>query len=322
MDNIRKTPLSTDQLKAIVHAHFGSRAGLDAAVELTEGYYNTAYRLELGDGFRCVLKVAPPHSLRTLTYERNILQTEMEMMALARERTEMPVPQIYGTDTSRRLIDRDYYLMAFVEGVSLHQLRPALTVAEGAAIDREVGCLARQLNAVTGTVYGYPGQPRLQHAAWREAFSAILQAVLADGDAIGAVIPRPYAELYARAADHFAVLDEVDAPRCVHWDLWDGNIFIDPGTRRITGIIDFERALWGDPLMEATLGGMTDDIAFVQGYGRRLFDTPAKIERRKLYNLYLFLIMVIEAYYRDYVAAQITLWARGKLDETLQALGL
>ncbi|MGW2815569.1 phosphotransferase family protein [Streptomyces sp. NPDC001415] len=49
-------------------------------------------------------------------------------------------------------------------------------------------------------------------------------------------------------------LDEVTEPRLVHFDLWPGNIFAHPGddTRpvRITGLIDHERAFWGDPAAE------------------------------------------------------------------------
>lgn len=322
MQSLSKAAVAPDDLEKIVAVHFGAGKKLKTATELKEGYFNTAYLLELTDGFKCVLKIAPPETTRTLTYERNILQTDVEMMALARERTEMPVPQIYGTDTTRQILNRDYYLMEFLTGVSLHQVRKSLSADEQAGIDYELGRLTSQLNAITGTYFGYPGQAQLQGATWAETFALLLQSVLNDGLAIGASLPRPYAELYENATAQFRVLDEITVPRLVHWDLWDGNIFIDPTTKRITGIIDFERSLWGDPLMEATLGSMNDEIPFIKGYGRRLFDTPAKIKRRQLYYLYLFLIMVIEAYYRDYVEAEITQWARVKLADTLEALGI
>lgn len=34
----------------------------------------------------------------------------------------------------------------------------------------------------------------------------------------------------------------------VHWDMWEGNIFIKDG--HISGIIDWERALWGEAFMD------------------------------------------------------------------------
>ncbi|MBE2196167.1 MAG: aminoglycoside phosphotransferase family protein [Anaerolinea sp.] len=320
MQTAPKSPISPDQLDAIVRAHLGTDRPLKTATELKEGYFNTAYLIELSDGFRCVLKAAPPQSQRILTYEKNILKIEFEMITLAAERTEMPVPKLYGLDTTHQILASDYYLMEFLTGTPLHKLRPSLSEAEQTAIDHELGRLTRQLNTITGDAFGYPGQAHLQSRSWTEAFGVMLQTVLNDGIAVGAVIPRPYDQIYAGAVPHFEVLAEITVPRLVHWDLWDGNVFIHPETKRITGIIDFERALWGDPLMEATLGDMRDDIPFIQGYGQPLFDNPSKIRRRHLYNLYLFLIMVIEAYYRDYVESDITLWARGRLNSTLEAL--
>ena len=67
------------------------------------------------------------------------------------------------------------------------------------------------------------------------------------------------------------VLDEVSEPALVHWDLWAGNVFVKDG--KITGITDFERALWGDPLMEHYFRMITEPKrpeAFLRGYGLSL----------------------------------------------------
>ncbi len=322
MESASKAVASTEVLREVVRQHFGEGLALQASEELREGYFNAAYRLELSDGLKCVLKIAPLAGVRILTYEQNILKTEVEMMELARARTEVPVPRIYSCDTTHRLIGSDYYVMEYLNGTPLHKLRADLSAADSAAVDCEIGQLVRQLNAIEGTVFGYPGQERLRASTWRETFATMLRTVLDDGVAIQAVIPRPYAELYESAARHFAVLDEITVARFVHWDMWDGNIFVDPETRCVTGVIDFERALWGDPLMEANFGGLKEDQAWLDGYGRHMLATPASVQRRHLYNLYLFLIMVVEAYYRDYVEAPITLWARGRLNDTLESLNL
>jgi len=57
-------------------------------------------------------------------------------------------------------------------------------------------------------------------------------------------------------------------PQLVHWDAWDANFFVKDG--KITGILDFERALWADPLMEAqfralAFGGVSESM---RGYGK------------------------------------------------------
>jgi hypothetical protein len=92
---------------------------------------------------------------------------------------------------------------------------------------------------------------------------------------------------------------------------------------RITGVIDHERAFWGDPIMEAGfLGAATEGegAGFVAGYGRGPL-TPDELERRRLYNLHLFLIMVIETVYRGHTTTEQLEMARPALDGAMADLG-
>jgi aminoglycoside phosphotransferase (APT) family kinase protein len=97
------------------------------------------------------------------------------------------------------------------------------------------------------------------------------------------------------------VLDDVTTPSLVHFDLWPGNILLRDG--QITGIVDGERAFWGDPLAEmvslALFGDIADDAAFLAGYGGIEFDDSAR-RRIALYQSYLYLIMLIEGDPRGY----------------------
>jgi aminoglycoside phosphotransferase (APT) family kinase protein len=137
--------------------------------------------------------------------------------------------------------------------------------------------------------------------------------LLADGEARRVPLPLDYAALRARVEAVTPVLDEVQTPQLVHWDLWDGNIFVDGPSGRITGIIDFERALWGDPLMEFQYRTLETTPAFRLGYGRSLLESPTAPARRTLYNLYLYLIMIIECSYRAYETDDQEQWARQQL---------
>ena len=85
----------------------------------------------------------------------------------------------------------------------------------------------------------------------------------------------------------------------MHWDAWDLNFFAKDG--KITGIIDFERALWADPLMEAQFRPVFGDAITnsMRGYGKTSF-TPEEEERCHLYTLHLALVMNTECYYRNY----------------------
>jgi aminoglycoside phosphotransferase (APT) family kinase protein len=320
MRSISKMTVPPTAAQAICFDTFGGDAVVSTFQELTDGYFNAAYLIELADGRRCVLKVAPPAAVRVLRYEHDIMHAEVEVMRLVRARMTAPVPEIFRFDTSRRLLDSPYFLMEFVPGITLDKQRATLAPAERQAIDRAAGVYLRQMNEIAGQSFGYATPAAQRYSSWRAAFLAMLDDILADGAAMSVALPQPYAAIRQQAERCAAVLDEVATPRLVHWDLWDGNIFIDPATRAITGVIDFERALWGDPLMEVQFRSLEVPAGFAEGYGRPMLDTPAERLRRMLYNIYLYLIMVIEAAYRQYDSDELEQWARQQLAQELERL--
>lgn len=317
---LSKTPISLETAQTIITAHFGQDVIIAEYAELSDGMYNAAYLIELGNGQKVVLKVAPPDHVRVLRYEKNIMQAEVAVLRLLRAQTDIPVPEVFFYDTTRHLIDNDYYLMSFVSGVGLHKLRAELSVEDQRAIDLHIGAYLRQINAITGSFFGYFAQPEFHFPTWRAAFSSMLDQVLQDGRDAGVELPLGYDALSVRLLPFYAVLDEVTQPALVHWDLWDGNIFLDPATTTITGILDCERALWGDPLMEVNFGAFGLNPAVMEGYGADLLATPAAQTRRSLYNVYLWLIMIVESTYRQFESKDQENWAREKLMEELGRL--
>jgi len=315
-----KTPVTQERAQAIARHAFGRHASLLNFSELTDGYFNAAYLLELVEGPKSVLKVAPPDHVQVMRYEKGIMQAEVETIRLVRQHTQVSAPEIYAYDRSRQVIGSDYFLMSFLPGVPLNKLRKELTAEQNAATDRQAGLFLRQMNEIRGARFGALSQPERQSETWRQAFDALLRDVLLDGQEMQVRLPFPYEELYARLASAFSVLDEIESPRLVHWDLWDGNIFLDPQTHAITGIIDFERALWGDPLMEANFVFWQGSASFLESYGTPMLDTPAKQTRRLLYNIYLWLIIIIECYYREYENDNQEKWAREQLKRDLERL--
>lgn len=319
MQSITKIPLTEDLLRRVTRRHFD--LNLRSFEELSEGFYNAAARLELEDGRWCVIKVAPPPHVSVMQYERHLMRAEVEAMRLVRAHTAVPVPGIWCYDDSHALVESEFFITEMLAGTPFHKLKPELSPDAAATVERQMGALARQISGITGGHFGYWAQPQPEGTTWRQCFERMLQGVLEDGAARGVELPLPYDTLYAALEQHFAALDEITIPRLVHWDLWDGNVFVDGATYTITGLIDFERALWADPLMEFGFLMMDANSSFVQGYGGAWFQREMEQERRMLYNAYLFLILIIECYYRMYPTRDQETWARQALTELLQRLG-
>ena len=76
-------------------------------------------------------------------------------------------------------------------------------------------------------------------------------------------------------------------PSLLHMDVWSQNILIDE-VGNVTGLVDFDRALWGDVEIEfAVLDycGISEP-PFWEGYGSIRDESPAAMIRRQFYLLY------------------------------------
>ena len=91
--------------------------------------------------------------------------------------------------------------------------------------------------------------------------------------------------------------------------MWAGNVFIDETSHsHITGIIDFERSFFGDPVADLTSAMMLfenveQEFDFQKGYSE-ISGTPFLITdddriRMNLYRLYMSVILFVESYRYD-----------------------
>lgn len=310
MESITKTTLPRETLAAVARERLG--AELTDFAELKDGWFNTTYRLDLADGRRGVLKAAPPDGLPVMRYERDILRSELRVMELLRERTSIPMPAVWAVDDSRELIDLDYYVMEWLPGEMLNTAQERLPAHELAEIRRQVGGILRQINAVPGECFGMVADAGF--STWRDAFVGMMEGIVLDGEA--SPVELDFDAIRRTVERHAPSLDVVTEPRLVHWDLWEGNVAVKSG--QVSGVIDFERSFWGDPLMETNWIGATPE--FVEGYGTDLREQPEACERRLLYDLHLYTIMQIEGWYRRFTDLRGVQHAEGKFAETMAAL--
>lgn len=321
MESFTKSKLTEEQLRRLAEAVFGEDRPLAEAEELTGGYFNAAYRLKLKGGEEAILKVAPADDTETMSYERGIMTTEVEALQLAGKLGLAPVPVVYAHDVSRTVLPYDYFVMEKVKGQPYNEIRDRMTAQERSAIEEQLGRYNRRINELKGESFGLFNPPDgSRFRTWREAFSRLIGDVLDDAVRLGAQMPVDTGLIRRGIDELLPALDEVREPRLVHWDLWEGNVFVDEG--RITALIDWERALWGDPLMEFHFRYIAEHQlrvveqcdAFYRGYGS-FCDSPDEKRRKKLYDLYLDLIYFVECSSRKYTSQDHLDWAHNQLLE-------
>lgn len=301
-------------------------AGLPPSISVTTldgGTFNTVLRVATG-GADVVVKVAPDPAVPILAYERGIMATEARYYDLAAAHNVASVPRTLYQGT---VSGTEALVMSLCPGRPWPEVATELRVEHRRSLRTAVGHELARLHTITGPGFGYPARPLAP--TWREAFTGMFTALLDDAKRFGVTLPRPAADIAAAIDRAGPVLDTVDTPALVHFDLWDGNILVDsadPEAPMLGGLIDAERAFWGDPLAELTslwlFGDIDPDDGLLAGYraagGRLELDQPARL-RLALYRLYLYLIMWVEVAPRSYGESRIS-WLRDAVLRPMHAI--
>ncbi len=282
-------------------------AELGEAVELSEGYFNVAYLLRARDGREVVVKVAPAAGTPVMSSETGIMAAEVAAMELvATHAPEVPAPRVLRFDDTGAVCDAPYVVMTVLPGASLSSLGDGLDPASRDRVWHEVGRLTRLVNQVQGPAFGYLAQPGMHGHDWAEVFTTMLGWTLDDAARMQVELPVPPERVRTLLSRDRRVFEEVRTPQLVHWDLWAGNVFVADG--QVTGLIDWERSLWGDPLLEVGFRTYAESEVFLAGYGRAGL-SPTERLRALWYDVYLLLIAAQEGAFRHYADDGIRQWA-------------
>lgn len=263
-------PVTAADIAGLVRRGLG--AGVTAAAELTGGGFAAVWRATTTDGREVVVKVGPRRDARLLSYERGLIAAEVEFFRLARDRA--PVPAVLACGDGWLITDR-------LPG------RPLTEVPDAAGARAELGAAVARIHEVTGPHFGYTGH-RPAAGDWPTAFRAMIDSLRADAAQWGVPVPRTDLP--------FGVLRVVTRPALLHVDLWDGNVLTADG--RLTGLVDGERYLYGDPLLDLVSPALfrriedEPDHPFLRGYPVDL-DDAARV-RLTMYRVHLYLLMLAE----------------------------
>ncbi|WP_329208707.1 aminoglycoside phosphotransferase family protein [Streptomyces sp. NBC_00683] len=302
--------MQTGTTAAVLRAVGVPEGAVVSCEPLTGGTYNTVTRVTLRDGRDWVVKIPPLHATG-MSYEQRLLVNEVAFYEAATAVGGGRIPQVVHSELDSGAPAGAYVVMTACPGRPWNDLAEDLLDGEEQRLRTELGRIVGRLHTVRGPAgFGYPAESLGPLSpTWREAFTGMAGAVLADAEKYGARLPRPVAEIRAVLDAATPVLDEVTVPALVHFDLWQGNVLVtgEPGARSIGGVIDGERMFWGDPVADfvstALLGDLEEDKDFLAGYasvtGGPVEFTASVRLRIALYRSYLYLIMLTETVPRE-----------------------
>lgn len=316
MTSITKNRISNVEITNMIQKAFVTQTAV-SITELTEGFFNVAYLIELTNGNEVILKIAPPKEAIIMSHEKNIMLSEVQAMRLVAEQTDVPVASVLFYDNSHDVCEVDFFFMDKLPGRSYNSLMNELSDTSKQNIDVQIGHINSQINKISGEKFGYFGQLDKQGTVWFEVFKGIVEDTIQDANRLGIDLHLEAQYLIEQLDRDKPYFDEVTEPCLVHWDLWAGNIFIEH--ERVTGIIDFERCLWADKLMEVGFRTFANKDPFMKGYGIHELTDNQKI-RAEWYDMYLFLISALECDYRKYEDRGVYNWAIHMIKESFMSL--
>ena len=213
---------------------------------LGDGEFNAAFMVTCDNGNDYVLKIAPPKGARVLTYEKNMMDSEVYWYGKMKENTDILCPEVYASDFSGKIIKSNCFIMQMMPGEPLWKCD--FTPEEAARVQAEKIGMLTKIHTVKNDRYGYR-QSGL-HPSWYDAIKAMTGSLIKDCRELG--YDTPDGETFLMLIEkHEDTLRKAPC-RMVNFDLWDSNVLYDNG-KLIW--IDPERGFWGDPVADfITLG--------------------------------------------------------------------
>ena len=313
---ITKCVQTEENLIRMAKAAFPDKCLLQSE-ELTEGMCNAAYRLTFADGFKTILKISSPIKEGFMTNECNLMAAEVKAMRLAAEKTDIKVPAVYVYDTTRTICAGDYFFMECLEGASWSSVAGSLSEAENLALCEQTGRVQKKLTALHNSCFGLLGDEEHTFDELYGLIRYLIGNVLNDAQRRDVFIGVETETILAALEQDKALFDAIQTPTLVHWDMWEGNIFVKDGS--ISGIIDWERAMWGEPVMDDRFRRHTRRPAFLHGFGKEELSAE-ELRRSSWYDILLFLTMMTEGTYREYEDDGLYRWAKTQFEEAWQEI--
>lgn len=309
---VTKNRQSQKTISNMVRAAFPDKK-IAAVKELTEGMCNVTYDVSFEDGSASILKIAAKDRSGNTSNEVKLMRAEIRAMKLVSEKCSFKVADVQYYDTGKTICDGDYFFMEKLEGDNFHLVREKMRQEEIDAIDEEIGRISRELSEIHNPEFGFLGDDTRYDSLY--AFVRhMLENLLSDAKKRDIDILCDGQEYLRRFEKEKSAFEAVQQASLVHWDMWEGNVFVKDG--HVSGIIDWERAMWGEPFMDDRFRMHNRRGKFLEGFGQTSFSEDES-KRLRWYDIILYLTMMIEVFYRGFEDKGQYFWAREMLGKCI-----
>ena len=246
--------------------------------KLTGHLYNT-YRLQLPQGYFCVLRCRPTFNIRMLRHEEDRLASDASVLQLLSRREDVVAPRLLQYERTTADIGCFYTVTGPFTGAILASIGQTLSPQARADVDRSLGQYVRRLAAITGPAFGSVHQGS-GSASWTKTFALLLESVLRDAE--DSLVSLPYDTIRDQVRKHRASLDKIARPRLVMLEAASASgIVVNPATRQVVGLLDYSTGIWGDPFVCDCFYRPTQ--SFLDGFGDTVTGDNDKRIRHLLY---------------------------------------
>ena len=310
---ITKNKQSTETIKEMVKAAFPDKSVVKIK-ELTEGMCNVTYHIVFDDDSESILKIAAKDTKGNTSNEINLMKAEVSAMRLVAEKCSFKVADIQYYDCSKTVCNGDYFFMEKLAGDNYAFIKDKLPEDVIAVLDSEIGRISKELTTVTNKGFGFLGDDKRYDTLF-EFVKTMLTNLISDARKKSIDIGYDAGRLLEQLDGERNIFDPVRSASLVHWDMWEGNVFVE--NNHVSGIIDWERALWGEPFMDDRFRKHNRNENFLKGFGIVDF-SENDLRRLRWYDIILYLTMMIEVFYREFEDKGQYPWAKEMLLSVLE----
>lgn len=232
-------------------------------------------------------------------------------MKLVAENCSFKVADVQYYDTGNTICDGNYFFMEKLEGDNFFLVKDGMSEEEIATIDTEIGKISQELSNIQNSEFGFLGEDTRYDSLFKFV-KQMLENLISDAQKRGIDIIYDEQTFLNKLENDKSAFETIHNASLVHWDMWEGNVFIKDG--HVSGIIDWERALWGEPFMDDRFRIHNRGKHFLEGFGQTSFSED-ELKRLRWYDIILYLTMMIEVFYREFDDKGQYFWAREMLEQ-------